>query len=344
MLLLVTGCALFAMNCGPACGAEPNPAKEHSVGEAAKPKIEQRSYVYKKVGDLEIKAEVFFNPSGPVPRPVVVQIHGGALMGGRRTVHLNASNRLEMQLVDAGCAIVSIDYRLAPETKLPEILRDVVDAHAWVRSKGPALFGADPKRVATMGGSAGGYLTLVAGYAVSPPPRALVSFYGYGDIAGDWYSKPSPFYVKGKRISEKEAWSLVGTTPVTERPLATAMQSFRGVSFYYYCRQTGLWPKAVTGLDPATHDKEFDPFCPIRNVTKAYPPTLLLHGEMDTDVPCAQSVAMAAELKRVGIEHELVTYPNGGHGFEAFWQAEPFRKDAVDALDRAYRFLMKHLE
>ena len=58
----------------------------------------------------------------------------------------------------------------------------------------------------------------------------------------------------------------------------------------------------------------------MRNVTKEYPPTLLLHGEQDTDVPCAQSVAMAAELKRVGVEHELATYAGGIHGFDAFWQ------------------------
>ena len=69
---------------------------------------------------------------------MVVQIHGGALMGGRRLAKLTAANRLERELLDAGCAIVSIDYRLAPETKLPEILGDVVDAHAWVRGKAPA--------------------------------------------------------------------------------------------------------------------------------------------------------------------------------------------------------------
>jgi len=108
------------------------------------------------VGSLEIKAEVFFDPASRTPRPVVVQIHGGALMVGRRAA---GPGRLHKRLIDAGC-VVSIDYRLAPETKLLEIVSDVVDAHAWVRKEGPALFGADPKRVATTGWSAGGYLTL----------------------------------------------------------------------------------------------------------------------------------------------------------------------------------------
>ena len=46
--------------------------------------------------------------------------------------------------------------------------------------------------VAVSGGSAGGYLTLVTGYRVKPWPKALVAFWGYGDLVGPWYSEPSP--------------------------------------------------------------------------------------------------------------------------------------------------------
>jgi len=55
-------------------------------------------------------------------------------------------------------------------------------------------------------------------------------------------------------------------------------------------RQNGLWPKEVAGFDPDKEPRAFDRFCPIRNVTKDYPPTLLLHGDNDTDVPHQQSV------------------------------------------------------
>jgi dipeptidyl aminopeptidase/acylaminoacyl peptidase len=63
----------------------------------------------------------------------------------------------------------------------------------------------------------------------------------------------------------------------------------------------------VVGLDPVKLPGEFDRFCPVRNVTKKYPPTLLLHGDNDTDVPHQQSVSMTAELKRVGVHHELIS-------------------------------------
>jgi acetyl esterase/lipase len=81
--------------------------------------------------------------------------------------------------------VVAIDYRLAPEAKLPAIVDDLRDAAAWIREQGPARFGIASERLAVAGHAAGGYLTLLSGHAVEPRPRALVSFYGYGDIAGD---------------------------------------------------------------------------------------------------------------------------------------------------------------
>ena len=59
------------------------------------------------------------------------------------------------RLIEAGFAVVSIDYRLAPETKLPAIVADVEDAFEWIRGQGPDLFRADPDRIAVLGSSAG---------------------------------------------------------------------------------------------------------------------------------------------------------------------------------------------
>jgi dipeptidyl aminopeptidase/acylaminoacyl peptidase len=51
-------------------------------------------------------------------------------------------------------------------------------------------------------------------------------------------------------------------------------------------------------------------------VDAGFPTTLLLHGDADTDVPYEQSVLMAKELKRHGVEHELITIKGGPHGFD----------------------------
>ncbi len=144
---------------------------------------------------------------------------------------------------------------------------------------------------------------------IEPRPAALVSFWGYGDIAGPWYSRPDAFYRRQPLVIEAEARAAVGTTEVSEPP----PRNQRG-RFYLYCRQNGLWSKEVAAHDPDTEPKAFDPFCPVRNLSDKYPPTLLIHGTKDTDVPHEQSVVMDRELSRHGVPHEFISVPGAGHG------------------------------
>ncbi len=110
--------------------------------------------------------------------------------------------------------------------------------------------------------------------------------------------------------------------------------------FYLYCRQQGLWPKEVTGYDPHTEPEAFKPYCPVQNVTPAYPPVILIHGDKDTDVPYEQSVEMAAELARVGVEHEFITLKGAGHGSKL--KANP--KEFARAFDKAVTFFKHHVK
>jgi acetyl esterase/lipase len=199
-----------------------------SVPTADKPKLQ--TYVYKKVGDLEIKADVYQYDDDKV-RPVVVWIHGGALINGHRA---GISGRVRQMAFDNGYVLVSIDYRLAPETKLPVIIEDVEDAFRWLRSDGPKLFHIDPDRIAVTGGSAGGYLTLTSGFRVNPPPRVLVALWGYGDLVGDWHSKPSPHPRHHRiKLDREEAWKHVSGSPVSD----SRLRKGNGGAFYQYCRQ-----------------------------------------------------------------------------------------------------------
>src|SRR5437870_4843292 len=142
------------------------------------PAFVKKTYTYKTVGKVEIHADVH-RADDKVVRPVVVWLHGGALIVGSRSQvpgDLLALCRTE------GFALVSFDYRLAPEVKLPAIIEDVEDALRWLRGKGPELLHIDPDRIVVTGGSAGGYLTLLTGFRVRPRPKALVAYWGYGDV------------------------------------------------------------------------------------------------------------------------------------------------------------------
>jgi acetyl esterase/lipase len=292
--------------------------------------LSTRTCTYKVVGDCKIQADVYAAGDGGL-HPVVIWIHGGALIMGHRG---NIAGWQRGIYLDAGYTVVSIDHRLAPETRLPAIIQDVQDAFRWVREAGPRLFDADSTRIAAIGHSAGGYLALMAGFCVEPRPKAVVSFYGYGDIIAPWYSRPDPFYCRQPLVTKEEACQAVGQSCISETP--GQHDRWR---FYLYCRQQGLWPREVASYDPETEPAAFHPFCPVRNVTRDYPPTLLLHGDQDTDVPYQQSVMMAEALAQAGVEHELITIPNGGHGFDG--SGGPV---AADAFDRVLSFLDAHLQ
>ena len=107
--------------------------------------------------------------------------------------------------------------------------------------------------------------------------------------------------------------------------------------FYIYCRQNGIWPKEATGHDPKTEPRWFDPYCPVRNVTAKYPPTWMIHGADDKDVPYEESKNMAARLKEAGVEHKLVTMPGAGHGLSG---VKPEDQDRY--ADEAVEFLKAH--
>jgi acetyl esterase/lipase len=274
------------------------------------------TYTYKTAAGCDIKADVY-GADTAVRKPVVIFIHGGALiMGSRKGV----TRPFHAALLNQGYVVVSIDYRLAPETKLQAIIEDVRDAHRWVRKSGPKLFHIDPDRLAVAGGSAGGYLTQMTGFCVSPRPRALVSYYGYGDIAAPWYSRPDPFYSKQPHVPKEEAMQAVGTNVISE-----PSDQNRRARFYLYTRQQGLWPKEVAGHDPDTEDKWFDRYCPLRNVSAKYPPIMLIHGTADTDVPYDESKKMDEKLTQKGVTHEFVTVPDAGHGLSGLKPEETAR-------------------
>ena len=268
-----------------------------------------RTYTYKTTDELEIKVDVYPQPKDGKAKPVIMWIHGGALIKGNRNPM--AHDDFWDLVWEKGYVIASFDYRLAPETKLPGIVEDLRDGYKWLREKGPELFEADSERIATAGDSAGGYLTRLTGYHFVPRPKAMVSLYGYGNIIGDWYSKPDPFYCRTKPVITKEqAYRGIGKTETTGHDLAEGRSDF-----YYYCRQNGLWPQAVLNVDPHKYPEKFKPFLPIENITPQYPPIFLAHSPTDTDVPYSESLNMTVELKKAGVDFEFVTV-TGGHSFK----------------------------
>jgi len=107
-----------------------------------------------------------------------------------------------------------------------------------------------------------------------------------------------------------------------------------GLDFYAYCRNYGVWINKVTGLDPAKDINNIKLLCPVDNLQKGYPRTLLVHSRADDDVPYEQAVLMKKALDLNGIQNEMLTLPDGH-------SSEMIKKYSDEIIKKVLVFLRK---
>ena len=134
-------------------------------------------------GDLPVR---IYRPDLDAPTlPALVYFHGGGHVIGNLDTHDAVARNL---CNGAGCIVVSVDYRLAPEHKFPAAAEDAFAAVVWCAAHG-AEIGIDPRRMAVGGDSAGGNLAAVAALmardAGGPAIRLQVLVYPVTDYACD---------------------------------------------------------------------------------------------------------------------------------------------------------------
>jgi acetyl esterase len=239
-----------------------------------------------------------YTPEGDAPFPVLVYFHGGGWVIGDIETHDDICAALASR---AGCVVVSVDYRLAPEHKFPAPLDDCFAATAYV-AQHAAEFGADAARLAVGGDSAGGNLAAVV---------ALVA-----------RDRGAPSIVHQALIY-----------PVTNFDFGTPSYS-ENATGYFLTTATMRWfwdhylPAAVDGAHPHAS--------PLRAESLAgLPPALVITAEYD---PLRdEGEAYAARLGEAGVPVTMYRYDGMVHGFVQMAALVPAGDRAISEVAAALR-------
>jgi len=135
-------------------------------------------------GDLLLR---IYTPKGTGPFPVLVFIHGGGWVLFHPKHYDSVCTHL---CAGASCIVVSVDYRLSPETKFPGALDDCIEALRWVSLHAGSVNG-DPSRIIISGDSAGGNLAAAVALRNRDEngPKLLAQVLIYPATA--WYEPPT---------------------------------------------------------------------------------------------------------------------------------------------------------
>ncbi|CAN5163365.1 alpha/beta hydrolase [soil metagenome] len=112
------------------------------------------------VGDAKLPARLYVPKTAAKTPPLLMYFHGGGFVCGSILSHDPAVRELAHE---SGVAILSVEYRLAPEHKAPTGPEDGFVALEWARANAASL-GTDPERIGVGGDSAGGNLSAVVSH------------------------------------------------------------------------------------------------------------------------------------------------------------------------------------
>jgi acetyl esterase/lipase len=224
-------------------------------------------------------------------------LHGGGWRFGDRRLAPN----LAAFAAQSGIAVVSIDYRLSDEAKIPAPVEDVKTAVRWVRRMA-GEFRLNADRMGLWGSSAGGHLAACA--ALSHDDQFLTSEHAdYSSAVQavvDGYG-PTNF----ARIDSDRAAIAPNGDDAESLAIGNVLPAAHPDSF-----ESRLLGAPVTSL--AEEVKRADP---VHYVRAGSPPFLILHGRADTLIPSAQSQYLFDALAAAGNDVTLVLFEKLKHGF-----------------------------
>lgn len=254
-------------------------------------------------GAPDVRVLVYLPTTVQAPLPALLWIHGGGYVIGSA----DGDDAGVKSMVSAvGCAAVSVDYRLAPETPHPGPVEDCYAALRWLYTHAGEL-GVDPARIAAGGASAGG--GLAAALAL---------------LARDRGEVPLSFQLLIFPMLDDRTVTASDPNPYVGEFLWTAESNRFG------------W-RALLGQEPGGPD--VSPYAAAARAehVEGLPPTFIAVGALDLFLE--EDLEYARRLMRAGVPTELHVYPGAYHGFPIVpgaWMSQNLERDQLAALKRAF--------
>ena len=218
----------------------------------------------------------YYAAKGEGPHPIAIIIHGGGYHGG------DSKNGSEAYVADflapAGYAVFSVNYRVAPKYPYPYMVLDVQRAVRFIRYHARE-WNADPKKIALVGGSAGGFVSNMVGLL---------------DAEGDAKAADP---VDRESAKAQVVVSLYAQSSFEFVPLNADVHRFLGPLI------------AEKGEKEAIREAS-----PITYVSKHDPPFLEILGDEDEYIPFSEATNLQTALRKVGGQCDIIRINGGRHG------------------------------
>lgn len=255
-------------------------------------------------GAPDVRILLYQPTETPRPTAGLLWLHGGGYVSGSVETEDVRARPLAAAL---GCVLVSVDYRLAPETPFPGPLEDCYAVLRWLHASAGELE-VDVGRLAVGGGSAGG--GLAAALAL---------------LARDRGEVPLAFQALVAPMLDDRTVTLAPPHPYTGHFVWTRESNRFGWS-------------ALLGREPGSEGISPYAAAARAETLERLPPAFIAVGALDLFLE--EDVEYARRLIRAGVPTELHVYPGVYHGFQMVPSARVTRtlaRDQVSAIQRALR-------
>lgn len=259
---------------------------------------EWRDVVCAAVGERELLLDVF-TPEVPKSDLLLVYVHGGAWRSGSK------DNVPVMDLVERGYALASVDYRLSGEARFPANVHDIKAAIRFLRAKQDD-FGIQAERIVILGSSAGGHLAALVGLTNNHPELE-------GEVGEHLYQSSAVQGIVSFYGASNLETILAQSTPHGLKVRVPALELLLGAL-------PGQTQDLARLASPVSHVDGMDP------------PLLLIHGDLDPQMPVNQSLELQWVYEQAERPVTFINVHGGEHGGPQFYDSA--------MLDRVEAFLM----